>query len=78
MLTKLNLRGTGVTDVSFLGQCKMLTELKLCFCSGLTDVSGLGQCKMLTELDLSRCSNITQENVDSLKEKLPDCEISYY
>jgi len=30
---------------------------------------------MLTGLDLRWCTNLTQENVDSLKEELPHCNI---
>ena len=75
-LTSIDLTGCiKVTNLYFLDQCKMLTRLDLSRCTGLTDVSCLSQCKMLTELNLEDCTNLTQENVDSLKEELPHCNI---
>ena len=76
----LNFTGSQITNkiLTFICLwCKNLTTLYLNRCTGVTDVSCIGQCKMLTELYLYRCSNLTQENVDSLREKLPDCEITY-
>ena len=42
-ITKLNFSDrTGLTNVTYLGQCKMLTKLDLWGCRGVTDVSCLG------------------------------------
>ena len=51
--------------------------VSLKYCTELTDVSFLSQCKNLKELNLKGCTNLSQEHVDSLREKLPDCNIDY-
>ena len=68
----------GLTDVSGLDQCNSLYRLSLKGCAGLKDISCLGQCKMLECISLQDCINIKQENVDSLREKLPNCDIWWY
>ena len=68
---------TELTDVSFLAQCKNLRELVLKGCTRVTDITFLDQCKNLVELNIRDCTSLTQENVDSLRENLPDCNIDY-
>ncbi len=59
MLTELDLCGCeGVTNVSCLGQCKMLTSLWFCE-TKVTDVSCLVNCKNLKRLVLHYCNGLT-------------------
>ena len=77
-LTKLILRNCrNIKNLTILDQCEMLKIVSLKYCTELTDVSFLSQCKNLKELNLKGCTNLTQEHVDSLREKLPDCNIDY-
>ena len=68
---------TELTDVSFLAQFKNLRELILKGCTRVTDITFLDQCKNLVELNIRDCTSLTHENVDSLRENLPDCNIDY-
>ena len=57
-LTCLSLIETDITDITSLGNLKMLETLDLYGCTGLTDLSGLGNFEILKTLDLRGCTGL--------------------
>ena len=58
MIVKLNLRNTGVTDISALANCRGLKTLDLRGCTGVTDISPLAGCPGLQYLYLRGCIGV--------------------
>ena len=69
-LHTLNLVGTGVTNVSALGNLANLHKLDLSF-TGVTDISALKDCPNLHTLNLTGCNFVTDINVNLLKTRNP-------
>jgi hypothetical protein len=46
-------------------------------CSSLTNLDGLSGLTNLTKLDLRDCSSLTNEQVDELRESLPNCDVAF-
>jgi hypothetical protein len=57
--------------------CESLTSLNLSDCASLTNVDGLSGLTNLTKLDLRDCSSLTNEQVDELRESLPNCDVAF-
>lgn len=63
-----------ITDISPLANHTKLLDLNLCH-NNITDLSPLYSCTSLERLHISYNPNLTQEEVDKLQEKLPNCVI---
>lgn len=63
-----------ITDISALANHEKLLDLNLCH-NNITDLSPLYSCTNLERLWISYNPNLTQEEVDKLQEKLPNCVI---
>ena len=63
-----------ITDLSPLAGHDKLIDLNLCY-NNITDLSPLYSCTSLRRLHISCNPNLTQEEVNKLKEKLPNCVV---
>ena len=54
-----------------------LTSLTLYGCSSLTNVDALSGLTNLTDLYLNGCSSLTEDQVEELRNALPECEIAF-
>ena len=61
--------------IRFEARVRNLTELKLWGCEALTNVDGLSGCTNLTDLGLWGCSSLAADQVDELRNALPECKI---
>lgn len=73
-LEYLELFLNNITDISPLASLTNLIDLNLCF-NKITDLSPLYGMKKLRRLWLMRNIGLTTEEVDKLREQLPDCDI---
>ena len=63
-----------ITDISALANHEHLLDLNLCH-NNVTDLSPLYSCPNLQRLWISYNPNLTQEEIDKLQERLPNCVI---
>ena len=76
-LTSLHIgEATNLIDISTLSSLTNLTSLSIYHATSLTDISGLEGLTNLTSLDL-RESSLTESQIDLLKSKLPNTEITF-
>lgn len=75
-LTDLILAETNIEDLSALMNCSELVELD-CYNSKVKSIEPLFELKKLNYLDITD-TPVPREQVDILKEKLPDCTIEYH
>ena len=73
-VTKLNLAGNLLTDVTRLEKLTQLKELNLTL-NRLTSLKGLENLKQLTYLNLADNPNLTEAQIDELRRALPNCKI---
>lgn len=68
-----------ITDISPLGELPELIDVNLCYCfsGNITDVSPLLNCKKLERIWLTGNKNLPQEQLDALRNALPQAEVSY-
>ena len=72
-LQRLDLIGNNISDISALRSLTNLEQLDLCY-NNISDISALGNLSGLGWLDLSE-NNLTEQQVEELRQKLPQAEI---
>jgi len=66
----------GITDISPLANHEKLLDLNLAT-NDVTDLSPLYSCPNLQRLWISSNPNLTEEEIEKLRQHLPDCEVVY-
>lgn len=73
-LQSLEVNGFNGTDISALGNLTNLQTLGIYSCDAISDISMIGNLSNLRILRIALCDNITQESIDEVMNRLPDCK----